>query len=369
MRKKIIKFNNFKKDAHIHKREYLSVFERVALSGWYILGNEVSSFEEEFAEYLGAKHCIGVANGLEAIQIALMSAGIGKGSEVVTTPLSAIATTLAILAVGAKPIFVDIKDDGQIDENLISSAISKKTRAVLPVHLYGQSCEVGLIKKICKDRKILLIEDAAQAHGASYKGKKLGTIGDIGAFSFYPTKNMGALGDGGCIVTSDAKIASNSARIRNYGQSNKYNHTTYGLNSRLDEFQAAILRKKLKRLDVENEKRRLLARLYRSHFEGVEQLTILGSSGNSNNCHLFVIRTKKRDKLKEFLLSKGIETLVHYPLSIPDQPMFANLYKDLRIPKARLIVEDALSLPCNVSMTPADVSYVCDNIKTFFNKR
>ncbi|MEK7497823.1 MAG: DegT/DnrJ/EryC1/StrS family aminotransferase [Patescibacteria group bacterium] len=368
MKKRKINFNDFKKDAHIHKNEYLNSIERTVLSGWYVLGSEVLSFEKEFAKYLGVKHCIGVANGLEAIQIALMSAGIKKGDEVITTPLSAVATTLAILAVGGRPVFVDTDKDGLINPDLIEDVISKKTKAILPVHLYGQPCQTDKIKKICKDKKLMLIEDAAQAHGAKFNGKSLGTFGDAGCFSFYPTKNLGALGDGGCVVTDNSKIASTVRQIRDYGQSTKYKHTVYGLNSRLDELQAAVLKTKLKRLERENKVRVKLAEHYINSLKSTESIKILSEDKVGGNFHLFVIRTTDRDRLKEFLYSNGIETLIHYPTLIPDQPMFGDLYRNSKVPNARMMVSEILSLPCNPSMTLKDVDYVCSNVKTFLKK-
>jgi dTDP-4-amino-4,6-dideoxygalactose transaminase len=362
-----IKFNDFKKEYAANKKEYLDATSRVFDSGWYILGKEVKSFEEQFAKYLGVKYCIGVANGLEALQIAMMSLDLGRGDEVITTPVSAVATTLAILAVGATPVFVDTDENGQIDSSKIEKAITTRTKAVLPVHLYGQPCKIDEIKDLCKKHKLYLIEDAAQAHGSTYKAKKLGTFGDVGCFSFYPTKNLGAIGDGGAIVTNDSKIAKACAEIRDYGQKTKYVHTRYGLNSRLDELQAALLSVKLKYLDGDNVARRSLAKRYIENLKGVKGLEIiLPERPDDSNYHLFVIRVKNRDGLQKYLTDKGIPTLIHYPIAIPDQPLFAKKYDSLEIPEARGFVKEILSLPCHPFLNNDEVDYISEKIIHFF---
>jgi len=364
-----IKFNDFAREAKLRQREYLNSFNNVINSGWYILGKEVEKFEKNFAEYLGVKHCIGVGNGLEALQISLMALNIGEGDEVITTPLSAVATTLAILAVGAKPVFVDINEVGQIDVDKIGKAISFKTKAILPVHLYGQPAEVNKIKRICKENNLFLIEDAAQAHGAFLRGKKLGTYGDIADFSFYPTKNLGAFGDGGAIVTNNSKYAEICRVIRDYGQKDKYIHTRYGLNSRLDELQASLLSKKLNHLDSDNNKRRLLAKRYLRSLEKITDVKIvLPSNLEDSNFHLFVIRTTRRDELKEFLIKRKIPVLIHYPKIIPDQVFLKNSFKDLDLPVSRRFVKEILSLPCHPFMNYNQIDYISSEIFHFFGK-
>ena len=337
----------------LHRKEILEAIKKVVDSGWYILGKEVKEFEQEFAKYLGVKEVVGVANGLEALQISLMALGIGPGDEIITTPVSAVATTLAIMAVGAKPVFVDIDEKGLIDANLIERVVTVKTKAILPVHLYGNPVDLDKIQDICRKHKIYLIEDACQAHGSTYHGKKLGSFGVMGCFSFYPTKNLGALGDGGAIATNDSKLAQVCREIRDYGQQAKYVHTRYGLNSRLDEMQAAILRVKLKYLDEENQERQKIADRYHKY---------LSSVNNAGNYHLLVIRGSKRDQLKEFLKEQGIETAVHYPLSIPNQKV---VNKKI-CPKAVLFTQEILSLPCRPGMTMQQVDYVCKMIKRFY---
>lgn len=365
-----IKFNDFTKEAKLRQREYLESLKNVINSGWYILGKEVEKFEKNFADYLGVKHCIGVGNGLEALQISLMALNIGEGDEVITTPLSAVATTLAILAVGAKPVFVDINEVGQIDVDKIGKSISLKTKAILPVHLYGQPAEVNKIKRICKENNLFLIEDAAQAHGAFLRGKKLGTYGDIAGFSFYPTKNLGAFGDGGAIVTNNSKYAGICRVVRDYGQKDKYNHTRYGLNSRLDELQASLLSRKLNHLDSDNNKRRLLAKRYLRNLEKITDVKIiLPSNLEDSNFYLFVIRTTKRDELKEFLIKGKIPVLIHYPKIIPDQVFLKNSFKDLDLPVSRRFVKEILSLPCHPFMNYDQIDYISSEIFHFFEQR
>ncbi len=362
-----IKLNDFTKEVQYRGEEYRTAFDRILSSGYYILGNEVKKFEREFASYLNVKYCIGVANGLEALQISLMVLGIGENDEVITTPLSAVATTLAILAVSAKPVFIDVDKNGQINLDILEKKINKHTKAIIPVDLYGISCDLIKLKKICKVNKIFLIEDAAQGHGSIFINKKLGKFGDVGCFSFYPTKNLGAIGDGGAIVTNNAKLATLAYKLRDYGQKRKNLHTEYGLNSRLDEIQAGILLIKLKYLDSDNEKRRNLAREYMNNLSGFKYINFLDYNKMTfANFHLFVIRAKKRNQLKNHLKRKGIETGIHYPMLIPDQPFMRYMkYKIYELTEARKMIRETLTLPCHPWMTKQDVAYICDSIKEF----
>lgn len=362
-----VNYLDFPQDYKKRKKNYFNAFDRVMKKGVYVLGEEVASFEEEFANFLGTKYCVGVANGLEALQISLMALGVGRGDEVITTPLSAVATTLAILAVGAKPVFVDINENGQIDESKIEKEIRDNTKAVMPVHLYGQSPNIENIRKICKEHKLFLIEDACQAHCSRYNGKMVGSFGDAACYSFYPTKNLGAIGDGGAITTNNEKLALLAKEIRDYGQKTKYIHIRYGLNSRLDELQASILREKLKFLGDDNRKRRKIAERYIKQLSGLNNVKIiLSGSVEDSNFHLFAIRTVDRDRLQRYLKENGVTTLVHYPISIPDQPMFNNLYKKVHLPVVRKFVNETLSLPCHPLMKISEVDYVCRLIKKFF---
>lgn len=363
---KQIKFNDFTEEVKSHKKELGTAIGRVLNSGWFILGKEVESFEEEFRDYMGSKYCIGVGNGLEALQISLMALGIGNGDEVITTPISAVATALAILAVGAKPVFVDTNSQGLIDADLIHKVITEKTKAILPVHLYGQAVDLNKIMHICKKYKLFLIEDACQAHGSTYHDKKLGTFGRLGCFSFYPTKNLGAFGDGGAIVTDNDTLANICKEIRDYGQVSRYKHRRYGLNSRLDEIQAAILREKLKFLDKGNEIRRILAKKYIENLIEIPEIDIVDSGLiTDNNYHLFVIKLKKRNDLQKFLRKSGIPTLVHYPITIPNQPFFKKITLNQKFKNSEKFVKQILSLPCHPQMTQAQVVFISQRIKSF----
>jgi len=364
-----IKFNDFQKEVGSRGDLYKNAVNRVIDSGWYILGKEVDQFETEFKTFLHAEHCIGVANGLEALQIALMALGVGQGDEVITTPLSAIATTLSIMAVGATPVYCDVDDRGQMNVEFVEGLITPKTKAIMPVHLYGLSCDPEVIAKICTKHKIHYIEDACQAHGSKFKNKYLGTFSKISAFSFYPTKNLGGIGDGGAIVTNDYELAQKCRCLRDYGQSEKYVHTEYGLNSRLDEIQAAILREKLNFLSEDNKKRATLAKIYEDKLSdvfGVELMTV--REEESPNYHLFVIKTRKRDELHNFLKQQGIPTLIHYPKPLPDQPLFGNRYQEAQLPKVRELSNQILSLPIHPFLSPNDLEEVCHKVIEFCNK-
>lgn len=363
--KKII-FNDLTIKNNRQRKKIDAAIAAVINSGVFVLGKEVKKFEKEFANFLGIKHCVGVGNGLEALQIALISLEIGDGDEVITTPISAVATTLAILAVGAKPVFVDTDVSGLIDSKAIPKAIGKKTKAIIPVHLYGQPARLDQLQKISKQNNLYLIEDAAQAHGTAYKGRRLGTFGNIGCFSFYPTKNLGALGDGGAIVTNNAKIAAICKQIRDYGQKQKYKHHTYGLNSRLDEIQAATLRVRLRFLNEGNKKRQLLAQRYCNKLSKLPLQIITPYSKNSN-FHLFVIRTPQRRKLQGFLSQCGIQTLIHYPIIIPEQPFLKSQYDTSKLKTAKRVTNEVLSLPCYPDMNFRHVDYICKKIQEFFS--
>lgn len=364
-----INYLDFPEEYKLRGEKYMKAIDKVFRSGVYVLGPEVVAFEKEFAKFLGVKNCIGVANGLEAIQIALMALGVGKGDEVITTPVSAVATTLAIIAVGATPVFVDIKENGQIDECLVEKAITKNTKAILPVHLYGQPADIVKIKKVCNKHKLFLVEDACQAHGSTLKTKKLGTYGEVGCFSFYPTKNLGAFGDGGALVTNNEKLATVFRQLRDYGQESKYKHAVFGLNSRLDELHAALLRVKLGYLDRDNLVRRKVAARYIKNLRYAHGLTVvLPEKYGVSNFHIFAVRTNKRDGLREYLAKNGIPSLIHYPITIPDQPLFHAKYKDLKIPVARSFTNETLSLPCHPFIDLKDVDYICEHIKKYFDQ-
>lgn len=362
-----IKFLDLVEKSNYKKKRLLSTFQRVVSSGHFILGKEVENFERQFAKFLGVKYCIGCGNGLEALQIALMALNIGKGDEVITTPITAAATSLAILAVGATPVFVDTNQDGFMDTDLIEKAINKKTKAILPVHLYGHPVDLEKILFFCQKHKLSLIEDTAQAHGSKFNGKLVGSFGNLGCFSFYPTKNLAALGDGGAIVTNNSYLAKICRQIRNYGDAKKYRHIRFGLNSRLDELQAAFLSFRLKYLESDNRKRRNLAQRYIKKLSNLSDLRIVKPLQNClPNFHLFVVNVPKREALQKFLGSYNIPTLIHYPKILPDQPFLKNLYKAHELNIAKKFVKSCLSLPLYPQMSFDQVEFISAKIVEFY---
>ena len=309
-----VSFNDLKAVHDTISSDLEAALQRVMSSGWFILGQELGSFESEFAAYCGVTHCIGVASGTEALQLAVLACGIGKGDEVITVAHTAMPTALAIAATGATPVFVDIDQQSYtLSPDQLAGAMSSKTRAIMPVHLYGHCADMDAILEFAARHDLYVIEDAAQAHGACYKGRKAGGIGHLGCFSFYPTKNLGACGDAGAVVTNDQELAARLRRLRNYGESRKYHHESMGYNSRLDELQAAILRVKLPRLEQWNETRRNLAAGYLSRIDERFCLPKV-RPGFVHSYHLFVIQSEERDKLQEHLLAHNIQTLIHYPI-------------------------------------------------------
>lgn len=317
----MILFDNFKVQYKNIKKEINEAIQRVLDSGCFILGKEVESFEIEFAEYIGTRYCAGVASGTDAITLSLMALEIGNRDEVITTNMTAFPTITGILQTGAIPVVVDIfRKDGLIDYNKIEKKINSKTKAIVPVHLYGQSCDMDNILKIARKHKIKIIEDCAQSTGATYKDKKCGSFGDCGAFSFYPTKNLGAYGDAGAVVTNDKKIYKKMLSFRNYGQTSRYYHKTKGINSRLDEIQAAILRVKLKYIYEWNNRRKEIALFYKNNLNNVECLE--ENDYGKSVYHLFVIKIPYRDNMIKYLNGENIQTLIHYPIPINKQESF-----------------------------------------------
>jgi dTDP-4-amino-4,6-dideoxygalactose transaminase len=324
----------------------------VFASARYVLGPEVEAFEREFAAFLGIGHAVGVANGTDAVELALRAAGIGPGDEVITVAHTAVATVCAIERSGARPIFVDVKpDDYTIDPRAIPAAITPRTRAIVAVHLYGQPARMKELRAVADRNKLLLIEDCAQAHGARYGGRFVGTFGHVAAFSFYPTKNLGAFGDGGAVVTPDGALADRVRRLRNYGQADRYRHEDAGgFNSRLDELQAALLRVGLRRLAEENAERQRLADRYLSRL----RLPALPCSmpGTDHVYHLFVVRHPNRDGFRDGLRRRGVETLVHYPIPVHLQPAYARLGgKPGDLPVTERAAREVLSLPLYPGLT------------------
>jgi dTDP-4-amino-4,6-dideoxygalactose transaminase len=341
-----------------------AAIDRVVASGWFVLGPEVSAFEEEFAAACGAAHAVGVGTGTDAIALILRGLGIGPGDEVITTPLSAAYTALAVMAVGARPVFADIDPERlTLNAAAVESACTPRTRAILPVHLYGQPADMDALLRVASQHGLALVEDACQAHLATANGRAVGTIGTAGAFSFYPTKNLGALGDGGAIVTNDAALSARLKRLRNGGQTDRYHHVEFGVNSRLDELQAAILRARLPFLSQWTEQRRHLAARYRAALAGAP-IRLLREFDPGHVYHLFVVRLAQREKVQQHLLREGVETLVHYPVPIPRQAALAS-QDPAHCPEADRACDEVLSLPMHPGLRVEDVEMVARHLTAF----
>ena len=351
------------------KEEVDEVVSRVFNSTSFIMGNELEIFEEEFAEYCNTRYAIGVANGSDALILALLACGIGQGDEVITVPNTFIATSEAISHVGAKIIFVDVVPDTfNIDVSKIEDKITKNTKAIMPVHLYGQPADMDPLIILAKKYGLKIIEDAAQAHGAEYKGRKTGSIGDAACFSFYPSKNLGAYGDGGIITTNNEEIANKIKFLRNHGRtSEKYLHDMEGYSSRLDNLQAAILSVKLKYLDVWNNKRRENVLIYNRLLENLNDiLTPYEAEYCSHVYHLYVIQTKYRDDLREYLKSRGVATGIHYPIPLHLQPAYNHLeYKEGDYPVTERVSQEILSLPMYPELDENQIIEIVEKIKHF----
>ncbi len=327
------------------RAESVAAFERIAAASAFVLGEELTRFEQEFAAYCEAAHCVGVSDGTEAIRLALLALGIGPGDEVVTVPMTFIATIEAIAQTGARPVLVDVDPVTRcMDPRALATAIGPDTRAVVPVHLYGRPAPVEEIRAACGERGIALVEDAAQAHGGELAGRRVGSLGDAAAFSFYPTKNLGAYGDGGFVATNDPDVADRARLLRGYGWRQRYLSESHGINSRLDELQAAVLRVKLRHLDAANEERQRRARLYDEALRGVA--TPVEQPWAEAVYHLYVIESERRDALKAALNDAGIATDVHYPLPSHLQPATADLgYAVGSLPETERLAAQVLSLP------------------------
>ena len=331
---------------------------RVIKSGRFILGPELTHFEKEFAAYLGAKHAIGVNSGSDALYLAIKALGIGPGDEVITVAHSFVSPADATIRTGAAPVFVDIDPRSyNIVPNLIVKKINKRTKAILPVHLYGQSADMGRIMAIARKYNLYVVEDASQAHGAEYQGRKVGTFGDVGCFSLYPTKNLGAFGDAGVIVTNDKHLDKILRMGRNYGSSKKYHHEFVGVNSRLDEIQAAVLRMKLRRLDQANAKRREIASRYHKLLSGSELIVPQEAAFCKHVYHLYVVRHTRRDQIIAKLAKMGIEIMVHYPVPVHLQPAYRNFSKN-KLPITERVAKEIFSIPLYPEMTAKEMIFV-----------
>jgi len=347
--------------------ELRGAFDRVYANSWYIEGKEDEAFEKAFASYCGARYCVGCGNGLDALMLSLKALGVGAGDEVIVPSNTYIATALAVTYVGATPVFVEPDiDTYNINPSLIEEKLTDKTKAIMPVHLYGQACDMDPIMKIASKHNLYVVEDCAQAHGATYKGRKIGSFGNAAGFSFYPGKNLGALGDAGAVVTSDKALADKVRALGNYGSDYKYHHIYQGNNSRLDEMQAAFLSAKLPHLDRMNTERRRIAAKYMAGISNPKMTLPTVIDGAEPVWHIFAIRCKERDELADYLKEAGIGTNKHYPIPMHLQ----EAYKGLGIPKGALPIAEEisatqLSLPMYYGMTDEEISYVVDKLNKF----
>ena len=362
----MIQCSNPKAQYNAHKDDIDAAVRKVLDSGWYVLGEEVTSFEREFSDYVGVPHGIGVGSGTEAIHLALACCDIGHGDEVITASHTATATVAAIELTGATPVLVDIDPEFfTLDPDRFDSAITPRTKAVVPVHMYGQPVDMDRILEIARTRGLRVIEDCAQAHGAMYRNQRVGSLGDMACFSFYPTKNLGALGDGGMVVTSNAELAEKARQLRQYGWAERYSSHVPGWNTRLDEIQAAILRVKLRHLDADNAKRASLAHSYGDALAGGSLVLPKQRDHSSHVYHLYVIRSSERDGLLAHLKERGVGAAIHYPLPIHLQPAYEKLPGRESLPVTEQVAKEIISLPIYPELTQSDVRIVAEAIGAF----
>lgn len=358
--------NRLDRGFYKYQKEFEDKAIEVLRSGWYILGNELKSFEEEFAEWIGAKHCVGVGNGLDALWLAFRALGISEGDEVVVQGNTYIASVMGITLNGATPVFVEPDEYNNIDTSKIEEAITDKTKAILVVHLYGQASKMDDVVRICREYNLRLVEDCAQSHGAKYGGKTTGTFGDIGCFSFYPSKNLGAFGDGGAIVTDDAEIDRLIRMYRNYGSEIRYYNKVVGVNSRLDEMQAGLLRVRLRHMDDLNAEKKEISRKYleQIHNPFIELPKV--REGCEHIWHQFVLHCTKRDELQDYLKKRGIDTIIHYPIPPHLQEAYAYLgHKEGDYPITEKYAKEVLSIPMYNGMTEEEQNLVIEAINEF----
>jgi len=353
-----IAFNDLRPQYAALRAELDEAVGRVLQRGWFILGPELEAFEAEFAAYCGARHAVGVGSGTDALHLALRACGVGPGDEVVTVAFTAVPTVNAISLAGARPVFVDVDPTTRtMDPARVEAALTPRTRALLPVHLYGHAADMAPLRELAERRGLWLIEDAAQAHGTRYRGQRTGTLGHLAAFSFYPTKNLGAYGDAGAVVTDDEVLARRLRLLRNYGQTDRYHHQLEGVNSRLDELQAAILRVKLRHLDAWNTARRERAARYTAALAGLA--TPREAPWTYHTYHLYVVEVPARARVQQALAAAGIGTLVHYPVPVHLQPAYAHLGVPRgALPVSERLADTVLSLPLYPELPLAEVDRV-----------
>lgn len=353
------------------KRQYEQLRERIDAatrevyeSGWFILGQQVQGFEANFAQYCGGKYAVGVGSGTEALHLALIACGIQAGDELITVSNTCVPTLSAVSFAGAVPVFVDIDEKTfTINPALIEERITPKTKAILPVHLYGQCADMDPILEIARKHGLAVVEDCAQAHGSQYKGRMAGTIGDAGAFSFYPSKNLGAFGDGGLVLTNDETTAQTIVKLRNYGQEKRYYHSIKGFNSRLDELQAAILNAKLPYLDAWNLRRREIAMRYYEAFSAVSICSPLEARDRFHTYHLYVLRVPHRERFQKLLEEKAIATIIHYPIPVHLQESYAECrLQGKYLPLTEQLAGEIVSLPLYPELTDQEVDYVIKTV-------
>ncbi len=359
--------NDLKRQHDIFKDEYNNKAVEVLNSGWYILGNEVKQFEEEFARYTETKYCVGCASGMDALQIAFRVLGIKEGDEVIVCSNAYIACVMGITMNDGTPVFVEPDEFDNIDAEMIEENISEKTKAILAVHLYGQSCDMDQIMDLAKKYNLKVVEDCAQAHGTTWKGRKVGSIGDIGCWSFYPTKNLGCFGDGGALTTNNKEYAEEFRVIRNYGSKKlHYENDIIGMNSRLDELQAGLLRVKLSHLDELNNERVRIAEKYDREIKNPLVVPLKTRPGSNNIYHQYVIHCECRDKLMEYLKEHEIGTIIHYPIPPHLQKAYEYLgYKKGDLPVSEKYADDVLSLPMYNGMKEEEQNFVIETINNF----
>ena len=358
--------NNLERQYSLHAEEYKAKACQVLDSGWYILGKELSAFETEWAAYLGAKHCVGLASGLDALQIAFRVLGIHSGDEVIVCSNAYIACVMGITMNGGTPVFVEPDEYLNIDADRIETAITPKTKAILAVHLYGQSCNMTKIMEIARQHGLRVVEDCAQSHGNHWQGQCVGTFGDIGCFSFYPTKGCGAFGDGGCVVTDDDALDAQFRMYRNYGSEKRYHNKVVGYNSRLDEIQAGLLRVKLKYLDEMNAERCRIAEHYLSEIKNPLIRLPKIRPGADSTWHQFVIRCERRDELQAYLNERGVGTLIHYPIPPHLSEAYAYLrYRKGDFPIAERYAEEVLSIPMYNGIYEDEINTVVKELNAF----
>ena len=360
-----IPFLNLKATNQIYEPQIAEIITKILSSGWYILGENLKQFETEFAQYCGVKHCIGVANGLDALTIILKASEFPENSEIIVPANSYIATILSVSNANLVPVPVEPNvTDYLIDYQAIERAITPKTKAILVTHLYGKCCEMDTINALARKHNLKVFEDAAQAHGATYNGVKAGNLSDGAGFSFYPSKNLGAMGDAGAITTNDNTLAERIKSLRNYGSNEKYVFNYQGYNSRLDEIQAGILSLKLPNLDKENQYRREIAKRYLSEISNAKIVLPSNDSADYDAWHLFVVRTNTREGFRSFLNERGIGSDIHYPVASHKQLAYKE-WQNFRLPITEKIHQQVVSLPLNTVLTEIEISYIIKNINQF----